>query len=137
MAEEPVAVIADVRSKKVDLEEGKTYYWCTCGKSKNQPFCDGSHKGTGFKPKAFTAEKTETRGLCMCKATKNAPFCDGTHRQPEVLQAYIKQLLQSNSALTDQLVKKTNESNHYKTFAQVATVLTIGLGVLFALKKAN
>lgn len=64
----------------VELEEGKTYYWCTCGKSAAQPFCDGSHKGTEYAPKAFTAEKSGTAYLCACKASKNAPFCDGAHK---------------------------------------------------------
>ena len=50
-------VIAQKSSYQVELEEGKTYYWCSCGRSKNQPFCDGSHEGTEFKPVAFTAEK--------------------------------------------------------------------------------
>ena len=63
----------------VDVEAGETYYWCACGRSKNQPYCDGSHKDTGFKPTAFTAEKTEKAYLCGCKKTANAPFCDGTH----------------------------------------------------------
>ena len=63
----------------VEVEEGKTYYWCACGLSKAQPFCDGSHKMTDFEPVAFTAEATETTFLCGCKATKNEPFCDGTH----------------------------------------------------------
>ncbi|KAF8283648.1 hypothetical protein TcYC6_0072480 [Trypanosoma cruzi] len=69
----------------VDVEEGKTYYWCTCGLSKNQPFCDGSHRDyneqhkTELKPMAFTAKKTEKAYLCGCKQTKKPPFCDGTH----------------------------------------------------------
>ena len=63
----------------VDVEQGKTYYWCACGRSKNQPWCDGSHKGTDFEPTAFTAEKTETAYLCGCKKTGTRPFCDGTH----------------------------------------------------------
>jgi len=63
----------------VEVEQGKSYYWCSCGKSKNQPFCDGSHEGTDFQPKEFTAQKTETVYLCGCKKTKNQPFCDGTH----------------------------------------------------------
>lgn len=63
----------------VDVEAGETYYWCACGRSKNQPYCDGSHKDTGFKPTAFTAGKTEKAYLCGCKKTANAPFCDGTH----------------------------------------------------------
>lgn len=62
-----------------DVEEGKTYYWCTCGRSKNQPYCDGSHEGTDFQPVAFTAEKTEKVYLCGCKKTANPPFCDGSH----------------------------------------------------------
>lgn len=51
----------------VDVEEGTTYYWCACGRSKNQPFCDGSHEGTDFQPVAFTAEKSEKVYLCGCK----------------------------------------------------------------------
>ena len=63
----------------VNVEAGETYHWCCCGRSKNQPYCDGSHEGTGFQPVAFTAEKTEVAYLCGCKKTGNAPFCDGTH----------------------------------------------------------
>lgn len=74
-------VIAQKSSYQVELEEGKTYYWCSCGRSKNQPFCDGSHEGTEFKPVAFTAEKTDTVGLCGCKHTANPPYCDETHRK--------------------------------------------------------
>ena len=61
------------------LEEGRRYFWCTCGRSKNQPFCDGSHAGTSFKPLAFVAQKTEEVLLCACKRTASAPFCDGAH----------------------------------------------------------
>lgn len=64
----------------VELKEGETYYWCACGRSGKQPFCDGSHKGTSFKPLAFTAEKDGTAYLCACKHTKNPPYCDGTHK---------------------------------------------------------
>jgi len=63
----------------VELEKGKEYHWCTCGESKNQPFCDGSHHGTDFKPLFFTAEKTGKAFLCGCKKTNNPPYCDGTH----------------------------------------------------------
>ncbi|NEY90405.1 CDGSH iron-sulfur domain-containing protein [Tabrizicola oligotrophica] len=65
---------------KVQLEAGKTYFWCACGESKTQPFCDMSHKGSAFAPKRFTAEETRTAWLCGCKRTKSAPFCDGTHK---------------------------------------------------------
>ena len=63
----------------VPVEAGKKYFWCACGRSKNQPFCDGSHSGTVFRPIQFAAEKNETVHFCGCKATKNRPRCDGTH----------------------------------------------------------
>lgn len=74
-------VIADLKPAKVELKKGEEYYYCTCGKSANQPFCDGSHAGTGMTPKAFTAEEDGDAFLCQCKQTGNAPFCDGTHAQ--------------------------------------------------------
>lgn len=64
----------------VELEAGKTYAWCTCGSSTNQPFCDGTHRGSAFSPKMFTAEETKTAYMCQCKHTKNPGFCDGTHK---------------------------------------------------------
>jgi len=73
------AVVAQKAPYQVDVAEGETCYWCACGRSKNQPYCDGSHQGTGFEPVAFTAEKTETVYFCGCKHSANKPFCDGTH----------------------------------------------------------
>lgn len=73
------AKIAQKAPYAVDVEKGKTYYWCTCGLSKKQPFCDGSHKDTSFTPLAFTADETKQVFLCGCKQTKNQPFCDGSH----------------------------------------------------------
>lgn len=64
----------------VELEEGKKYFFCTCGESANQPFCDGGHKGTSFSPMPFTSEKTGKAFLCQCKRTSNSPFCDGSHK---------------------------------------------------------
>jgi len=64
----------------VELEEAKEYWWCTCGLSKAQPFCDGSHQGTDFEPMAFVADKSGKRGLCACKQTQNPPYCDGAHK---------------------------------------------------------
>jgi len=73
------ATIAKKGPYAVELEAGKDYYWCACGKSKNQPYCDGSHQGSEFSPLAFTAEESKTAYLCGCKHSKNAPYCDGTH----------------------------------------------------------
>jgi CDGSH-type Zn-finger protein len=63
----------------ITVEEGKRYFWCACGRSGNQPFCDGAHKVTSITPIAFVAEKTEEVWLCGCKSTGGKPFCDGTH----------------------------------------------------------
>jgi CDGSH-type Zn-finger protein len=72
-------VIANNEPIRVELVKGEEYYFCTCGRSANQPFCDGSHAATGFTPHAFTAEDDGEAFLCACKHTSNAPFCDGTH----------------------------------------------------------
>ncbi|MEX0345496.1 MAG: glutamate synthase-related protein [Rhizobiaceae bacterium] len=72
-------IIAAKSPIKSDLEEGKDYFWCRCGRSNNQPFCDGSHAGTDINPLRFTAEKSGAAALCRCKASANAPFCDGSH----------------------------------------------------------
>lgn len=71
--------IAGNKPIPVELKAGEEYYFCACGKSANQPFCDGSHKGTDFVPKAFTAEEDGEAYLCQCKLSANVPFCDGTH----------------------------------------------------------
>lgn len=73
--------IAQKAPYPVKLEAGKSYSWCACGKSANQPFCDGSHKGSGMTPVRFEATETKTAYLCGCKHTANPPFCDGTHKQ--------------------------------------------------------
>ncbi len=74
-------VVANNKPTKVTLIKGDEYYFCTCGRSNKQPFCDGSHAGTEFKPKPFKAEDDGDAYLCACKHTANAPFCDGTHKQ--------------------------------------------------------
>jgi len=71
--------IASKRPTAVELEPD-TYWWCACGKSENQPFCDGSHRGSEFRPQSFTIEEKKRVFLCNCKHTSNAPFCDGTHK---------------------------------------------------------
>jgi len=72
------ATIAAKKPKVIELEPG-TYCWCACGRSKSQPFCDGSHEGTDFEPVAFDIAEKQSVALCQCKHTKNPPFCDGTH----------------------------------------------------------
>lgn len=73
-------MIAQKSPYAVAVEAGKTYYWCACGLSKNQPFCDGSHKGTAFTPTAHTPTQSGQAYLCGCKHTKNGPLCDGSHK---------------------------------------------------------
>ena len=73
--------IADTKPIAIQLKAGEEYYWCSCGQSKNQPFCDGSHRGTDFSPQAFSVDKDQEGYLCQCKRSKNPPFCDGAHAQ--------------------------------------------------------
>jgi len=73
------AKIADRKPIKVELEKGEEKFWCACGRSSNQPYCDGSHESTDITPVKFEAEETGDAYLCMCKQTKNPPYCDGTH----------------------------------------------------------
>ncbi|ESO07895.1 hypothetical protein HELRODRAFT_75376, partial [Helobdella robusta] len=89
--------IYDNKAFPIHLEPSKTYKWCTCGISKSQPMCDGSHtrldgtepikKRPLYRPLVFTVNKAETYHLCNCKQTNNKPFCDGTHRNTEVQTA--------------------------------------------------
>lgn len=72
--------IAQPAPFKVPLEAGKRYFWCACGRSRSQPFCDGSHKGTSFTPVPFEVPEARDAYLCGCKQSKNAPFCDGSHK---------------------------------------------------------
>lgn len=74
------AVVAAKQPAIETLEPG-TYYWCSCGRSKNQPYCDGSHKGTAFEPMLFSINETLDVALCQCKRTSTPPFCDGTHNK--------------------------------------------------------
>ncbi|WP_376691255.1 glutamate synthase-related protein [Wenzhouxiangella sp. EGI_FJ10409] len=82
MSEQPV--VAALSPQGVKVEKGETYFWCRCGRSKNQPFCDGSHEGTGITPVEFEADKDEELYFCRCKATGDQPLCDGTHAKLDV-----------------------------------------------------
>lgn len=64
---------------ETEVTAGKKYWWCACGRSKTQPFCDGSHKGSGFEPVAFVPDESGPVYFCGCKQTASKPFCDGTH----------------------------------------------------------
>lgn len=77
MSEPVIAARAPIA---VEVEAGKTYWWCTCGRSTKQPFCDGSHKGTDFSPMKYEAESTGKQWFCACKHTGKAPLCDGSHK---------------------------------------------------------
>ncbi|XP_059236950.1 CDGSH iron-sulfur domain-containing protein 3, mitochondrial isoform X4 [Mustela nigripes] len=85
------SVVAQKTPIKVELVAGKTYRWCVCGRSKKQPFCDGSHffQRTGLSPLKFKAQETRAVALCTCKATQKAPYCDGTHRSERVQKAEV------------------------------------------------
>ena len=83
MAHSPVQS-AGTSPAKTALTAGQTYAWCACGRSITQPFCDGSHQGTGIDPVVFTAEADTEVWLCLCKRTHSAPTCDGSHKkQPD------------------------------------------------------
>lgn len=77
MPETPI--IAQKSPYPVAVEAGKTYFWCACGRSAKQPFCDGSHKDTGLSPVKWQADTSKTVYFCGCKSTAKQPFCDGTH----------------------------------------------------------
>ncbi len=75
---EPVP--AQKASYEVKVEAGKKYFWCACGRSRKQPFCDGSHSGTGLAPIPYEAQDSKDVWFCGCKASGKKPFCDGTHK---------------------------------------------------------
>lgn len=78
MTETPIS--AQKAPFPVEVAEGKTYFWCACGRSQTQPFCDGSHKGTGLSPLKYTADSSRKVFFCGCKQSARAPLCDGAHK---------------------------------------------------------
>jgi CDGSH iron-sulfur domain-containing protein 3 len=77
MAEKPIP--SGTKSLALEVEAG-THWWCSCGRSSSQPFCDGSHKGTGLQAFKFEVPEKKTLYFCLCKATQTPPFCDGSHK---------------------------------------------------------
>ena len=77
MANPKVGGTAPIR---LELEAGKKYFWCSCGESTNQPWCDGSHKGSDFNPMMITVEETKMYSMCTCKQSDRPQFCDGSHK---------------------------------------------------------
>ena len=73
-------VVAQKKPYNIEVEEGKEYWWCACGRSADQPFCDGSHRGTGLAPLQFNATTSEVIHFCGCKQSGDKPVCDGSHR---------------------------------------------------------
>ncbi len=73
------ALVGDNKPKEVELISKKEYYYCTCGRSSDEPFCDGSHKGSGCEPQKFSVDETKGYHICLCKSSSNPPFCDGSH----------------------------------------------------------
>ncbi len=72
-------IIVQKHSMKMDMDPG-TYFWCACGKSEKQPFCDGSHKGSEFRPVKVVVDEPKRIKWCMCKHSRDGAFCDNTHR---------------------------------------------------------
>jgi len=103
--------IADKKPIAVELQQGEEYYWCACGRSKSQPFCDGSHRGTDFTPQSFKATETGEAWLCMCKHSKNPPYCDGTHATLPVddLQENIQVSSSSDSTPEEPTLKRIHQ----------------------------
>lgn len=75
------SVIAQKSPYTVEVEAGRNYFWCACGRSSKQPLCDGSHKETAITPLKYSAVQTETLYFCGCKQTQTAPLCDGSHKK--------------------------------------------------------
>ena len=107
--------IADNKPKKVELVQNEEYMFCTCGKSKNQPFCDWSHASTSFEPINFKAEETGDAYLCMCKHSSTKPYCDGTHKN-----FTSDQINKSEEVLSTNEITSTEEEPHLAYIHELA-----------------
>ena len=79
MSEQPA--IGGKAPVAVEVKAGEEYWWCACGRSQSQPFCDGSHEGTSFEPRQYIAPESKRVFFCTCKRTKTMPLCDGSHKE--------------------------------------------------------
>ena len=123
--ETPKAVLGGVEPSKsapfpVEVEAGKQYFWCKCGKSKKQPFCDGSHQGSGVSPVSFMAEESKKVYFCGCKRTNKPPFCDGSHNT-------IVKELDSSSDLTKVFTAKVEPDGKEIQISPNESILTASL----------
>ncbi|KAI9491363.1 iron-binding zinc finger CDGSH type-domain-containing protein [Zychaea mexicana] len=133
----PEPVFVQPKPYKVDLEPGKEYYWCSCGQSKNQPFCDGTHRGGPFKPKKIVVDEAKTYYLCGCKYSHDKDgFCDGTHRKEEGIKKYNEFLLKANSKLKEehQQLKDQIESSDRKQKIIITALSAVVLAVMYTAK---
>lgn len=116
-------IAADNKPAKIELKKGESKWWCACGLSKAQPFCDGSHKSTDIIPKEFKAEKDGDVYMCNCKKTGNAPYCDGSHK--DIKEEDVGKEVELNSGMIDPLnVKSTREE---PTMAKIKAMAKNGL----------
>jgi len=112
------AIVADNKPKKINLVKGDDYYYCACGRSANQPLCDGSHRGTSITPKKVTAEANEDAYFCQCKQTKTPPFCDGSHKAISLEQIGKELVSESNNQTNE--VAATPEEPHVAYIHELA-----------------
>ena len=126
------AIIADIKPIKVSLDKDQEYYFCTCGRSQSQPFCDGSHKGSGLKSQRFVAEESGDAYLCRCKQTGNAPYCDGSHKQLTKEQIGSEKESQAisitNSIINTPIASATKEEPTVEFIHQLAKEGVAGIG---------
>ncbi len=113
-------IVSDNRPIAVDLAAGEEYHFCVCGRSAKQPFCDGSHEGSGLAPLAFTADATDKAYLCRCKQSARAPYCDGTHKQVADDLVGKELLLERADADAMPKAKPTAEEPHVAFIHQLA-----------------